>query len=112
MVVTVTKAADVAKLKLTDNVVVFLDGDDGDPETYLKLEAQYNEIDAAIGKHFAALLAAKEEKVAKYTKSQLNKMLEADVVKIAIALGLKASVADKKADTIKAVLAAQEKAAQ
>jgi len=42
-----------------------------------------------------------------YTKSALNKMLEVDVVKIANAMGLDASVDDLKADTIAKILDAQ-----
>jgi len=42
-----------------------------------------------------------------YTKSELNRMLEVDVVKIANAMGIAASVDDLKADTIAKVLAAQ-----
>ncbi|HHL42599.1 MAG TPA: 3-hydroxyacyl-CoA dehydrogenase, partial [Hellea balneolensis] len=44
---------------------------------------------------------------AKYSKSALNKMLEKDVVKIANAMGIDASVDDLKADTIAKILEAQ-----
>ncbi len=44
---------------------------------------------------------------ATYSKSALSKMLEADVVKIAKALGIDASIDDLKADTIDKVLLAQ-----
>lgn len=39
------------------------------------------------------------------SKSALNKMKEADVVKLAIDLGIDASVDDKKSDTINKILA-------
>ena len=42
-----------------------------------------------------------------YTKSALNRMLEVEVVKIANAMGIAASVDDLKADTVAKVLAAQ-----
>lgn len=42
-----------------------------------------------------------------YSKSALNRMLEADVVKIANAMGISASVDDLKADTIAKILSAQ-----
>ncbi len=42
-----------------------------------------------------------------YTKSQLSKMLEADVVKIANSMGIAASVDDLKADTIQKILGKQ-----
>ena len=42
-----------------------------------------------------------------YTKSALNKMLEADVVKIANDMGIEASVDDLKKDTIEKILAKQ-----
>ena len=43
----------------------------------------------------------------KYTRSGLNRMLEVEVVKIANAMGIAASVDDLKADTVAKVLAAQ-----
>ena len=45
----------------------------------------------------------------KYTKSALGRMREAEVVKIANAMGIAASVDDLKADTVAKVLAAQAK---
>jgi 3-hydroxyacyl-CoA dehydrogenase/enoyl-CoA hydratase/3-hydroxybutyryl-CoA epimerase len=42
-----------------------------------------------------------------YTKSALNRMLEADVVKLANSMGISASVDDLKADTISKILDAQ-----
>ena len=42
-----------------------------------------------------------------YTKGALNRMLEADVVKIANSMGIAASVDDLKADTISKILSAQ-----
>lgn len=38
------------------------------------------------------------------SKSQLNKMKEADVVKLAVDMGIEASTDDKKSDTIKKIL--------
>lgn len=46
----------------------------------------------------------KQNEVKKYTKTELNKTREADVVDIAISLGLKASVDDLKKDTITKIL--------
>ncbi|MEE9271936.1 MAG: 3-hydroxyacyl-CoA dehydrogenase NAD-binding domain-containing protein [Robiginitomaculum sp.] len=43
----------------------------------------------------------------KYTKGQLEKMLEADVVKIANAMGIDAKLSDLKADTVAKILAKQ-----
>lgn len=48
----------------------------------------------------------------KYNKDDLNKMREVQVVLVAKSLGLKASIGDKKSDTIKAILEAQEKVAE
>ena len=42
-----------------------------------------------------------------YTKSALNKMLEKDVVKIAHAMGISATVDDLKKDTIEKILTKQ-----
>ncbi len=47
-------------------------------------------------------------KTKSYTKSELNKMLEKDVVAIANKMGIDASVDDLKADTIAKILAAQD----
>ena len=50
---------------------------------------------------------AKASGTYKYTKTELNKMREAQVVEIALSLGLEASVRDRKSDTIKRILEAQ-----
>ena len=42
-----------------------------------------------------------------YSKAALEKMLEADVVKLANSMGIDAKVSDLKADTITKILAAQ-----
>jgi len=57
------------------------------------------------GKTFYADSASASDKI--YTKTELNRMLEVEVVKIANAMGIAASVDDLKADTVAKVLAAQ-----
>ena len=42
-----------------------------------------------------------------YSKAALDKMLEADVVKLANSMGIDAKVSDLKADTVAKILAAQ-----
>lgn len=53
------------------------------------------------------LIYGGKAQVKTYTKSALNRMLEADVVKIANAMGISASVDDLKADTIAKIIEAQ-----
>jgi len=43
-----------------------------------------------------------------HSKSSLQKMLEVDIVKLANAMGISASVDDLKADTIQKILKAQD----
>ena len=57
------------------------------------------------GKTFYADSPSASQKI--YTKTELNRMLEVEVVKIANAMGIAASVDDLKADTVAKVLAAQ-----
>ena len=60
---------------------------------------------AKSGKTFYADSTPSSQKT--YTKSALNRMLEVEVVKIANAMGIAASVDDLKADTVAKILAAQ-----